>query len=149
MLRLKEAPKYVQFSTRSQERHCRLKLPTVLALGEEAGGWAGPEGAGSAPAASRGPALTPVPPPSPPGSNASERPLLAPGPAGRCAPLRELSARAPCTASSVTYAFIQAGARPQGEESEVLCHDLASTPPTTALPTTWRLRPQDLTFASL
>lgn len=65
MLRLKEAPKYVQFSTRSQERHCRLKLPTVLALGEEAGGWAGPEGAG--PAASRGPALTPVPPPSPPG----------------------------------------------------------------------------------
>lgn len=86
MLRLKEAPKYVQFSTRSQERHCRLKLPTVLALGEEAGGWAGPEGAGPAPAVSPGPALTPVPPPSPPGSNARERPLLAPGAAGRCAP---------------------------------------------------------------
>lgn len=29
---LKDALKYVQFSTRSQDRHCLLKVPTVLAL---------------------------------------------------------------------------------------------------------------------
>lgn len=32
---LKDALKYVQFSTRSQERHCLLKVPTVLALEEQ------------------------------------------------------------------------------------------------------------------